>query len=48
MLHKQDRLTDPRKVNPNEAKALREFITWGLCLALLSVGWMMFHRHVED
>ena len=48
MLHKQERLTDPRKVNPNEAKALREFITWGLCLALLSVGWMMFHRHVED
>ena len=48
MLHKQERLTDPRNVNPNEAKALREFITWGLCLALLSVGWMMFHRHVED
>lgn len=48
MLHKQERLTDPRKVNPNEAKALREFITWGLCLALLSVGWMMFHRYVED
>lgn len=48
MLHKQDRLTDPRKVNPNEAKALREFVTWGLCLALLSVGWMMFHRHAED
>lgn len=48
MLHKQDRLTDPRKINPNEAKALREFVTWGLCLALLSVGWMMFHRHVED
>lgn len=48
MLHKQERLTDPRKVNHNEAKALREFITWGLCLALLSVGWMMFHRHVED
>ena len=48
MLHKQERLTDPRKVNLNEAKALREFITWGLCLALLSVGWMMFHRHVED
>ena len=48
MLHKQERLTDPRKVNPNEAKALREFITWGLCLALLSVGWMMLHRYVED
>ena len=48
MLHKQERLTDPRKVNPNEAKALMEFITWGLCLALLSVGWMMFHRYVED
>lgn len=48
MLHKQERITDPRKVNPNEAKALREFVTWGLCLALLSVGWMMFHRHVED
>lgn len=48
MLHKQERITDPRKVNPNEAKALREFITWGLCLALLSVGWMMFHRYVED
>ena len=48
MFHKQERLTDPRKVNPNEAKALREFITWGLCLALLSVGWMMFHRYVED
>lgn len=48
MLHKQERLTDPRKVNPNEAKALREFVTWGLCLALLSVGWMMLHRYVED
>lgn len=48
MLHKQERITDPRKVNPNEAKALREFITWGLCLALLSVGWMMFHRYVDD
>lgn len=48
MLHKQERITDPRKVNPNEAKALREFITWGLCLALLSVGWMMLHRYVED
>ena len=48
MLHNQERLTDPRKVNPNEAKALREFITLGLCLALLSVGWMMFHRYVED
>lgn len=48
MLHKQERITDLRKVNPNEAKALREFITWGLCLALLSVGWMMFHRYVED
>ena len=48
MLHKQERITDPRKINPNEAKALREFITWGLCLALLSVGWMMFHRYVED
>lgn len=46
--HNSDRLTDPRHINPNEAKALREFVTFGLTLALLSVGWMMFHRWVQD
>lgn len=44
MFHQQERELDPRTINPNEAKALREFVTWGLCLALLSVGWTMFHR----
>lgn len=48
MFHKQERELDPRHINPNEAKALREFVVWGLCLALLSLGWMTFHRSVQD
>lgn len=48
MFNRQAKLTNPVKFNKNEVKALREFITWGLCLALLSVGWMAFHRYVQD
>ena len=48
MFNRQARLTDPVKFNKNEVKSLREFLTWGLCLALLSVGWMAFHRYVQD
>lgn len=48
MFNHQAALTNPVKFNKNEVKALREFITWGLCLALLSVGWMAFHRYVQD
>lgn len=48
MFNRQARLTDPVKFNNNEVKSLREFLTWGLCLALLSVGWMAFHRYVQD
>lgn len=40
--------TDPVKFNKNEVKSLKEFLTWGLCLALLSIGWMAFHRYVQD
>jgi hypothetical protein len=46
MFNRQARLADPVKFNKNEVKSLREFFTWGLCLALLSVGWMTFHRYV--
>ena len=48
MFNRQARLADPIKFNKNEVKSLREFLTWGLCLALLSVGWMAFHRYVQD
>ena len=48
MFNCQTRLADPVKFNKNEVKSLREFLTWGLCLALLSVGWMAFHRYVQD
>lgn len=48
MFNHQAALTNPVKFNKNEVKALREFLTWGLCLALLSVGWMSFHRNVQD
>lgn len=48
MFNRQARLADPVKFNKNEVKSLREFLTWGLCLALLSVGWMAFHRYVQD
>lgn len=48
MFNRQARLADPVKFNKNEVKSLREFLTWGLCLALLSVGWMAFHRYVQE
>lgn len=48
MFNRQARLSDPVKFNKNEVKSLREFLTWGLCLALLSVGWMAFHRYVQE
>lgn len=48
MFNRQSRLADPVKFNKNEVKSLREFLTWGLCLALLSVGWMVFHRYVQE
>lgn len=48
MFNRQVRLANPVKFNKNEVKSLREFLTWGLCLALLSVGWMAFHRYVQD
>lgn len=48
MFHWQQRKADPRTINKNEAKALREFVTWGLCLSLLTLGWTMFHRQVQD
>jgi hypothetical protein len=46
MFNRQATIVDPVKFNKNEAKSLKEFLTWGLCLALLSVGWMAFHRYV--
>ena len=48
MFNRQATITDPVKFNKNEVKSLREFLTWGLCLALLSVGWMAFHRYVQE
>ena len=48
MFNRQARFADPVKFNKNEVKSLREFLTWGLCLALLSVGWMAFHRYVQE
>lgn len=48
MFNHQARLTDPVKFNKNEVKSLREFLIWGLCLALLSVGWMAFHKYVQE
>lgn len=48
MFNRQDTITDPVKFNKNEVKSLKEFLTWGLCLALLSIGWMAFHRYVQD
>lgn len=48
MFNRQARLADPVKFNKNEVKSLREFLTWGICLALLSVGWMAFHRYVQE
>lgn len=48
MFNHQSALTNPVKFNKNEVKALKEFLAWGLCLALLSVGWMAFHRDVQD
>lgn len=48
MFNHQATITDPVKFNKNEVKSLKEFLTWGLCLALLSVGWMAFHRYVQD
>ena len=48
MFNRQATIVDPVKFNKNEAKSLKEFLTWGLCLALLSVGWMAFHRYVQD
>ena len=48
MFNRQAAITDPVKFNKNEVKSLKEFLTWGLCLALLSVGWMAFHRYVQD
>lgn len=48
MFNHQARLIDPVKFNKNEVKSLREFLTWGLCLALLSVGWMAFHKYVQE
>lgn len=48
MFNHQSALTNPVKFNKNEVKALREFLAWGLCLALLSIGWMSFHRNVQE
>lgn len=48
MFNRQATITDPVKFNKNEVKSLKEFLTWGLCLALLSVGWMTFHRYVQE
>lgn len=48
MFNCQARLADPVKFNKNEVKSLREFLTWGLCLASLSVEWMAFHRYVQE
>ena len=48
MFNHQSALTNPVKFNKNEVKALREFLAWGLCLALLSIEWMAFHRNVQD
>jgi hypothetical protein len=48
MFNHQSALTNPVKFNKNEVKALREFLAWGLCLALLSIGWMTFHRYIQD
>lgn len=48
MFNRQTTIVDPVKFNKNEVKSLKEFLTWGLCLALLSVGWMAFHRYVQD
>lgn len=48
MFNRQARLADPVKFNKNEVKSLREFLTWGLCLASLSVEWMAFHRYVQE
>lgn len=48
MFNHQSALTNPIKFNKNEIKALREFLVWGLCLALLSIGWMAFHRNVQE
>lgn len=48
MFNRQTTITDPVKFNKNEVKSLKEFLTWGLCLALLSVGWMAFHRYVQE
>lgn len=48
MFNRQATIIDPVKFNKNEVKSLKEFLTWGLCLALLSVEWMAFHRYVQD
>lgn len=48
IFNRQATITNPVKFNKNEVKSLREFLTWGLCLALLSVGWMAFHRYVQE
>lgn len=48
MFNRQTTITDPVKFNKNEVKSLKEFLTWGLCLALLSVGWTAFHRYVQE
>ena len=48
MFNRQATIVNPVKFNKNEVKSLKEFLTWGLCLALLSVGWMAFHRYVQD
>ena len=48
MFNHQSALTNPVKFNKNEVKSLREFLAWGLCLALLSIGWMAFHRNVQE
>lgn len=48
MFNHQATITDPVKFNKNEVKSLKEFLTWGLCLALLSIGWMAFHRYVQE
>ena len=48
IFNRQATITDPVKFNKNEVKSLKEFLTWGLCLALLSVGWMAFHRYVQE
>lgn len=48
MFNRQATIVNPVKFNKNEVKSLKEFLTWGLCLALLSVGWMAFHRYVQE